>query len=532
MRALVTQKRLLQSFNPIYRISKSRIAQSVTTTAQMPKAKREIRTYKHTHSYLQVLGNGTDTGETTPSVLLFFDAYRYVFNVGEGFQRYCFQHRLKLGKLNDVFLTRMSTEAAGGVPGLLITLSEFGIGGSHGVTFKLHGPMKLDRFFNAVRSFVSIPDEQMCSNFGSEATEGVLGAPLVSNAQVEIRPILLLPQKQASNAPSPFLTDEEVPDLQTLVPAACYVCQLSDVKGKFLPDKAKALGVAVGPDFAKLVSGCCVESATGGIVHPHEVMEPTLPGPTVIIVDCPDLDYTSCLFSATGFERYFKCDAVVVHLTPFEVATSVGYVNWMAKFSSQTQHIFVNEKATHASAIMRKAAVIQTKLNLVDGGYFPLPKMETVHQEWRQEGIVSGKDLLRYHLKPLGKKGVDASQLLEPFDGQEIVSNFKTEDPSAMTAIEQFHERRKAVRQTQCPVHIQPDELEITFLGTGSAIPSKYRNVTGIYLDFFDRGSMILDCGEGSYGQLIRRLGRQGAEEAVKKLKHVSGLSCCLILMR
>ena len=41
----------------------------------------------------QVLGLGTDTGDTTPSVLLFFDNLRFLFNVGEGFQRFCVQVR-------------------------------------------------------------------------------------------------------------------------------------------------------------------------------------------------------------------------------------------------------------------------------------------------------------------------------------------------------------------------------------------------------------------------------------------------------
>lgn len=53
------------------------------------------------------------------------------------------------------------------------------------------------------------------------------------------------------------------------------------------------------------------------------------------------------------------------------------------------------------------------------------------------------------------------------------------------------------------------DDVEVVFLGTGSAIPSKYRNVSGIYLrlqaatagEGGQRG-MLLDCGEGSLGQL------------------------------
>lgn len=39
------------------------------------------------------------------------------------------------------------------------------------------------------------------------------------------------------------------------------------------------------------------------------------------------------------------------------------------------------------------------------------------------------------------------------------------------------------------------DTVEVVFLGTGAAMPGKYRNVTGIYLHMFDRGGMLLDCG-------------------------------------
>ncbi len=49
------------------------------------------------------------------------------------------------------------------------------------------------------------------------------------------------------------------------------------------------------------------------------------------------------------------------------------------------------------------------------------------------------------------------------------------------------------------------------FLGTMSACPSKYRNVTALYLDLYERGGLLLDCGEDCYGQLQRRCGGGGA---------------------
>eukprot|EP00210_Caulerpa_lentillifera_P001052 g1015.t1 len=489
--------------------------------------KSDSKVFKHTHSYLQILGNGTDTGETTPSILLFFDSYRYVFNIGEGFQRYCFQHRLKWGKLCDVFLTRMSTEAAGGVPGLAITMSEQGRSTgveSSDTLFSLHGPLKLDTFINAIKHYISIPASHLkVSNFGSEQSKGQLGSPLVSNEQVEIRPILILPESDSCQ--SSFL---ELDSSNKAIPVSCYICQLADVRGKFLPEKAKSLGVKMGPDCGRLVDGCCVEGKDGQIIRPEQVMEPTVPGPVVLIVDCPDSTYITPLITSTGFQDFFNHNQtesrqlLVVHLGPQEVIENNRYFTWMKKFPQIAEHIIVNKDMANSMAIMRKWTTIQAKLNLVDEHYFPMPcNGSSAHGFHNKElplldWTIRGRDLLKFHLKPSTKHGVDQSQVMETFDHQRFIDDFKKEDPEVNERIQRFREMRMKHQKNS---KIAPNELEITFLGTGASIPSKYRNVTGIYLDFFDKGSMLLDCGEGSYGQLIRRFGKDQAEQAIKKLK-------------
>jgi ribonuclease Z len=56
-----------------------------------------------------------------------------------------------------------------------------------------------------------------------------------------------------------------------------------------------------------------------------------------------------------------------------------------------------------------------------------------------------------------------------------------------------------------CVQNVTREEMELVFLGTGSSQPSKYRNVSSIYVNLFDKGSLLLDCGEGTLGQLKRR---------------------------
>ncbi|CAN0039591.1 unnamed protein product, partial [Sphacelaria rigidula] len=42
---------------------------------------------------------------------------RFVFNAGEGTQRIFMEHRIRLTKVENVFLTHISTDTIGGVPG-------------------------------------------------------------------------------------------------------------------------------------------------------------------------------------------------------------------------------------------------------------------------------------------------------------------------------------------------------------------------------------------------------------------------------
>lgn len=65
--------------------------------------------------FVQILG--TESLETTPSLMLFFDSKRYLFNCGEGLQRLSTEHHIRLSRINTIFLTRLNWEDVGGLPG-------------------------------------------------------------------------------------------------------------------------------------------------------------------------------------------------------------------------------------------------------------------------------------------------------------------------------------------------------------------------------------------------------------------------------
>lgn len=85
--------------------------------------------------------------------------------------------------------------------------------------------------------------------------------------------------------------------------------------------------------------------------------------------------------------------------------------------------------------------------------------------------------------------------------------------------------------------NIEQNDVFLHFMGTGSAIPSKHRNVTcmlltrGIFVDrqgvthFAENAAcMLLDCGEGSYTQLTRKFGKKHMPHLLRTLElvHIS----------
>jgi ribonuclease Z len=60
---------------------------------------------------------------------------------------------------------------------------------------------------------------------------------------------------------------------------------------------------------------------------------------------------------------------------------------------------------------------------------------------------------------------------------------------------------------------------QVVFLGTGSMKPSTYRNVSGIFIQFDKDFSVILDCGEGTYYQLLNHVGVDNIDEVLMNIK-------------
>lgn len=89
-------------------------------------------------------------------------------------------------------------------------------------------------------------------------------------------------------------------------------------------------------------------------VQPSDVLGPSLPGPIVLLVDCPTLSHLEHLLSVQAFTDYYTdaCNSLpqgsktvncVIHLSPAHVTNTIKYQEWMTRFGG-AQHIMAGHE--------------------------------------------------------------------------------------------------------------------------------------------------------------------------------------------
>ncbi|MEW5319933.1 MAG: hypothetical protein WDW38_011045 [Sanguina aurantia] len=122
---------------------------------------------------------------------------------------------------------------------------------------------------------------------------------------------------------------------------------------------------------------------------------------------------------------------------------------------------------------------------------------------------------------PQPKQGPDSGDAGGRVCSAQVAEAFRTDWSEEMARLAQALEAEAEGERQAGKCRFSRDTLEVTFLGTASSQPSKYRNVSGTYLDFFGRGGVMVDCGEDSVGQMERRYGPKDAFQRVLLLQAV-----------
>ncbi len=198
--------------------------------------------------FLGTGGSVPSARRSTASVMLVRGGRRMMFDCGEGTQRQL-QRSLGLTQVDEIFLTHFHADHVLGLPGLLKTYDLT----AREQPLTIYGPRGLENLF------------------------GTLGR-LIGRTGYEIELVELEPGEAVGHEGA----EVRAFAVEHSVRANGYALVEAERPGRFDPEAAQRLGVAEGPDFARLQRGEEV-AGSGGPVRPADVMGESRPGRTVAI---------------------------------------------------------------------------------------------------------------------------------------------------------------------------------------------------------------------------------------------------------
>ncbi len=175
------------------------------------------------------------------SVLVRREGDLFLFDGGEGTQVSLRRLNLKWKKINAIFVSHTHADHVTGIPGLLMLSSQV----DRDEPLYIFGPPKIAEYIETSRSVLD-----MYINYPIIVKEITSPGVVYEGDDFYIRAFPLKHTKTCVG----------------------YTLEELDRPGEFFPEKAKELGVPVGPLWAKLQAGESVTASDGAVVHSEQVM--------------------------------------------------------------------------------------------------------------------------------------------------------------------------------------------------------------------------------------------------------------------
>ncbi|KAH9822189.1 beta-lactamase-like protein [Melampsora americana] len=364
------------------------------------------------------------------------------------------------------------------------------------------------------------------------------------------------PKPDTKSGPTPAYSYDklEAPEASICSEPSSYFVVGPKYRGKFLPQKAKEFGVKPGPDFAKLANGEDLVLPDGRVIQGKMCLEGGSDGSAFYISNVANKDHLNSttlpeLQEMQELAQGAKLTAIF-HFVGGDVLLDERYVAWLTGFSSHTKHYLSSPSHSPDLFSFEPSVLLQLKLSLVSPTLFPIPyrnsnpKKPPVH-------LPNLSDLDRFQVIPINGEFSPGPELVRlnydlidnPKPTSELIKTLELEEgfPDILARI-----RRIEMENSDPKPDTIAGRIMVTTLGTGSAIPSKYRNVSGTLLHIPAEADeshsgfhyALLDSGEGTLGQIKRNFGSRW-EEVLRDLRlifishlhadHHSGLATLLI---
>lgn len=210
----------------------------------------------------------------------------------------------------------------------------------------------------------------------------------------------------------------------------------------------------------------------------------------------------------------------MIHFTRDQFLEQSEYKSFLNKYES-SYHLLLTE--SNSSLCNHSAHRFQLQLNLVDQQLFPILKEQIVTNNpitGDNKNIIHCQAGMRYQLVPHVN---DQEQLisfdrLPEFDLTNQRNSLIHKDGTTRPGIDESLESLQK-KQKELPINNGPEYPEFIFLGTASSVSLAIRNVPSILVRLSPKDSILLDCGESTYSQLLRFYGKEEIREIMNSLK-------------
>ncbi len=326
--------------------------------------------------------------------------------------------------------------------------------------------------------------------------------------------------------PWPGALVENLPVTRPSSTSMSYIIRNLKQRGTFLPAKARELRVEQGPLWSQLVSGHNVQSMDGVTIEPGMVLEEGREGAGVAVIDLPTADYVDSLVDRPEWkiDKIMTGVGAIIWLLGPGVGQNMTLRDFIHEHSG-LKHVFSSQDYCYNYLSMDSSATAAVRLNQIDPSHHAVPVHDNTNlPQTVQPDIQVGPPVdyiqaqrgLSIHTGPMfqimGTNGVptlDTGAVLKetPEDVLKLAQAAREQIASELMA--------NGAAEQSLPCR----DAEIVCLGTGSALPSKYRNVSATLLRVPGYGSYLLDCGENTLGQLKRVFQPPELAEVLRDLK-------------
>lgn len=504
-----------------------------------------------------------------PSLLLITDTKRYLFgSIPEGSQRALNQQKLKVSKLSTIFLTGdLNWERVGGLAGLILTISDQG---SKYLNI-VNGSGILDYAISSWRNFVfrfgmnittkiqktgeSLKEEAInvktinlkgSSNTGTfdEQSQQKLkrlvqnmfptSAPVERSQGMDAEKVGQKKQQQDDVNSSRKYVHIKLPDVTKNKISTCYEIQFDPTRGKFQVEKAKQLNITNKRFYGLLASGKEVELEDGRIVKPADVLSESRIFQKVLVIDIPSNEFLQSAYETNwgdnvGLIFHFLADEV----EPF----SESYMKFIESFGPDCRHHISHPRYCPDSIVFEGSALMTLKLKCLLINQFNIQSSSEA-QSLLPENISENIKLClkgqSFEIVSTTKGIPNQINITESGESGAFDWNSLLENEVVPLNLDLKHKRDQILDESSVSSKSIKaglpliDQVETITLGTGSALPSKYRNVSSSLVRIpyeSEEGvgyrSVLLDAGENTLGTIKRTLGPENLEFYFKELKLV-----------